>query len=751
MIIGQFIEKFFQSIPLTLLEFWGSFAFIVGLIIMLFSFSGFTFRTGTNWCLGREWQSWDEKTFISMGITFILIWITGYIGSFIVLVPGAQTFESLKDLTVFICIVLFGYPALLVVPFAYGLSDFYEGIPLDFMADWWVGYFINPACFWIALQFIGKCPDFRKLKTWGLYGLFVFFFLMIEPVLWGYICSGKFTTQESYYVITPALFFTTFVTWCFAPFVMLVVYPLVRRAGYFWAEIPGHVKQKRWRGDKWLWESGSPEYIDEECRTDSDAGVPIRLFILAPFIVTTILIMGTTFYCTLKNTERGTHKTAILFHEAIAEKINLRLKKTEPGAKLDSLLVDDMASAFIVDQSGMVIASSPGKFKEQVVAQSVDLLKTKYRMQIETGNYRLRFQVHINSPKNLTKETWLLQALPASGLDKNILLTAVPENFYLAGVRRAQSESALVFAAGLVLVLMVVGVLGAYVIHPLRRICYAAHALSEGDLGQRLPASKLAEMNTLAISFNTMATKLQEKEKRINLAVESGDLGIWEWDIKSGTVLWNDIMYRQYGMEPQKPMSFLEWSMLIVPEDFERVSHEIQAALRGERKYNVEYRVRRNDGSIHILNAHSNTLRDENGEPMKMIGVSYDVTESRNAEKELRLYRSQLEEVVEKRTKELTIKSEELAKAEVYQKIAQIFLSMRDYTNSPLQAQYFSIGLLKKRCSGESDIIESLEASVKKLSSINRILSRLESNFATDRLLSEKEILDYLDKMEHKS
>jgi two-component system, sensor histidine kinase and response regulator len=88
-------------------------------------------------------------------------------GPAIVLVPGAQTFESLKDLVVLLCIVLFGYPALITVPFAYGLSDLLEGVPPNFLMDWLPGYFINPACFWVAYQLFGKNPDFRRARTWG--------------------------------------------------------------------------------------------------------------------------------------------------------------------------------------------------------------------------------------------------------------------------------------------------------------------------------------------------------------------------------------------------------------------------------------------------------------------------------------------------------------------------------------------------------------------------------------------------------
>src|SRR4051812_760361 len=217
----HWFEMAFGALPFAFLEVWGRFAYIVGIFLAAAAFGGFTFRLGGGWGLGRERQAWDVKAILGIPVTFISILATGYLGSFIVLVPGAQTFESLKDLTVFLCIVLFGYPALITVPFAYGLSDLIEGVPPDFLWDWLLGYFINPACFWVAYQLIGKNPDFRRARTWRNYAAFVLIFLAIEPILWGYICAGKFTPEISYRKIASALFFTTSITWILAPIAML--------------------------------------------------------------------------------------------------------------------------------------------------------------------------------------------------------------------------------------------------------------------------------------------------------------------------------------------------------------------------------------------------------------------------------------------------------------------------------------------------------------------------------------------------
>ena len=169
---------------------------LVGLFVAICAFGGFTFRIGDHWGFGRARQRWDTKAFLSMPLTCVLIIATGYIGSFIVLVPGAQTFESLKDLAVLLCVVLFGYPALIAVVPAYMLSDLIEGVPPSFVLNWAEGYFFWAAFVWMAYQLIGRNPDFRRAQTWRRYGVFVVLIMLFDPVMWGFICSEKFTSHH---------------------------------------------------------------------------------------------------------------------------------------------------------------------------------------------------------------------------------------------------------------------------------------------------------------------------------------------------------------------------------------------------------------------------------------------------------------------------------------------------------------------------------------------------------------------------
>jgi PAS domain S-box-containing protein len=674
------LEGTFAGIPLAVLEVWGRLSYGLGLALALLAFGGFTLRLGQRWGLGRERLAWDAKALWCMPLTFMLIATSGYLGSFVVLVPGAQTFESLKDLIVFLCVVLFGYPALVTVPFAYAVSDLIEGVPPDFLLGWLPGYFINPACFWLAYQLFGKNPDFRRAATWSRYALFVTLFMSLEPVLWGYICSDRFTAPIAYRQITPALALTTGITWLMAPFVMLAALPLARRLGLFWAEIPDHVRERAVRGREWLWIAGTGDL--RRSSHGGDRGVPIRIFILLPFIALVLVMVGSTAYVTLRSAEDDAEKLAMRLHQEISQNISLRLEKhfaTHPSASAAELQVlfrqlpiAGHGSALVFDRSGEVVASSAAE--ALITAASAGLIESAGDLE------RLRAPVQFSfaqvTEKPLSRETWLAHAAPYLDMSQAhtdwIVMTLMPESFYLAGVRTGNSRSAFIFATALVLSLALAAVLASRVTEPLREIARATGAVAAGRLDARVPASGLDELASLAESFNDMAgqlkasfdelvveverrkaseARLRTSENRMQLAVKAGNLGIWEWDIERHEVIWDDAMFELYGVDREHwHGTFDDWARCLVPEDLGPTNEIVSAALRGEREFETEFRIRRRDGSTRLLRGVAQTIWGENGKPQRMVGINWDVTERRRYQDDLRKHQESLEELVSVRT-----------------------------------------------------------------------------------------------------
>ena len=106
--------------------------------------------------------------------------------------------------------------------------------------------------------------------------------------------------------------------------------------------------------------------------------------------------------------------------------------------------------------------------------------------------------------------------------------------------------------------------------------------------------------------------------------------------------------------------AFDAWSRCLVPEDGARATGDVEAALRGDREYRSDFRVRRADGAIRTIRGMGQTIRSADGRPVRMVGINRDVTDLISAEREreqlvreLRDYQEHLEALVASRTTEL--------------------------------------------------------------------------------------------------
>jgi PAS domain S-box-containing protein len=544
---------------------------------------------------------------------------------------------------------------------------------------------------WIAYQLIGRNPDFRQLPTWGRYAVFVVLIMLFDPVMWGFICSGKFTSVISYRNISSALFFTLAVTWLLAPLAFLVALPVARKFGWFWAEIPGHVRERRLGRREWVWEAGRGETVDDAEPVPD--GLPIRIFIFTPFIALVLVMVGVTAIVALRSADDDATRLATRLHQEASANIQMRLAGSLAPSPMDaqqrSALVSLLQSqavgtdgrAFILDRTSAVIASSAPE-GDLVVQDAVSsLARHTGPLGLASGATEFRFD-HVTE-RPLSRETWLTYATTHGGDgagDRWTLVTAMPEAFYLAGVRVGSSRSAMVFALALVLSLVLAAALASMVTAPLRRMARATRSMARGDLSARVAGSKLAELGALTQSFNEMAARLKTSfdelvgevemrkrrereleesearlrvsEDRLQLAIDSAELGIWDWDVEQDRLVWDDSMYRLYGIRKDEfSGAFDAWRSCLVPEDVAGATEDVEAALRGEREYRSDVRVLRPDGTIRTVRGFAQIIRDADGRPVRMVGINRDVTDMVGAERE----REKLVHELGKRVKELRL------------------------------------------------------------------------------------------------
>jgi diguanylate cyclase (GGDEF)-like protein/PAS domain S-box-containing protein len=129
---------------------------------------------------------------------------------------------------------------------------------------------------------------------------------------------------------------------------------------------------------------------------------------------------------------------------------------------------------------------------------------------------------------------------------------------------------------------------------------------------------------------------LKESEAILAEAQRLAHLGSWDWDVRSDKVRWSDETFRIYGLAPQVFVpSFDKLLAVVHPEDRKTLSKHLNAVLHEDKPYDFEHRIVRPDGEVRMVHRRAEMVRDENGEPLKMVGTVHDITERKALEEKL--------------------------------------------------------------------------------------------------------------------
>lgn len=131
---------------------------------------------------------------------------------------------------------------------------------------------------------------------------------------------------------------------------------------------------------------------------------------------------------------------------------------------------------------------------------------------------------------------------------------------------------------------------------------------------------------------------LRESQQQLSLAIGAAALGIWDYDQKRGTLVWNSRWCEILGVQRSTEVGPLScWYERVHDEDRERVVGLLQAHLTGEAPlFAAEYRLLAGDGRwLWVQDRGTIVERTVQGQPLRLIGMVQDVTERRKAEEEL--------------------------------------------------------------------------------------------------------------------
>ena len=129
----------------------------------------------------------------------------------------------------------------------------------------------------------------------------------------------------------------------------------------------------------------------------------------------------------------------------------------------------------------------------------------------------------------------------------------------------------------------------------------------------------------------------KESKEKLDIALENGKIGTWEWEIGTGALKWDERMERMFGRQPGKyDYTFDEFEKSIHEEDLPHVRDAINQSLKEDKPFDTVYRIKSGNDGVSYISAKALVEKDSKGKPVKMSGVCFDITEmKKGAEKAL--------------------------------------------------------------------------------------------------------------------
>ena len=132
--------------------------------------------------------------------------------------------------------------------------------------------------------------------------------------------------------------------------------------------------------------------------------------------------------------------------------------------------------------------------------------------------------------------------------------------------------------------------------------------------------------------------ELKQDNARFAIAADAAGLGFWSRDLSADTLRWDERMARLHGIAPRAhDISCETWIESIHPQDRARFVEETREGLAGKTGYDTEYRILRPNGEIRSVRTAARVARDASGRAIRMLGVSFDITDLKRADEQFRL------------------------------------------------------------------------------------------------------------------
>jgi PAS domain S-box-containing protein len=124
---------------------------------------------------------------------------------------------------------------------------------------------------------------------------------------------------------------------------------------------------------------------------------------------------------------------------------------------------------------------------------------------------------------------------------------------------------------------------------------------------------------------------LAESENRLQMALGGARQGIWDWDLRTQVLIWDERSKEMFGLPPDLAMTYERFLEALHPEDRQRVFESVAVAVRNHLEFNEEYRTIHPNNTMRWILSRGRVFYDAAGEPFRMSGTAMDITERKNS------------------------------------------------------------------------------------------------------------------------